>query len=164
MSENGEIKTQKGLPRRFKALLFVSLALNLLVVGLVAGSIWRFGSDGSRHFHGDPVIRALSHEDRRAVGRAVREAQGGERRALRRALGDTMEEMISTLEAEPFDASALDAIMARKSTLLQRRRAVGEAAIADTIARMSPEERHTFTQRLRRGYESWQGKEKRRVE
>jgi len=152
------MEPKRKLPMRFKAILFVSLALNLVVVGVVAGAILRFGGEHGKRMHRDPMIRALSLEDRRAVGRAVREAQGGDRRALGRALGEVMDEIIEALEAEPFDAAALEAAMARKGALLQDRRDAGEAAIVQTIIRMSAEDRRAFARELREGRERWRGK------
>lgn len=150
------------LPARIKVILFASLALNLVIVGVIVGAIARFGGEHGRSVHRDPMIRALSLEDRRAVGRAVREAQGGDRRALGRALGEVMDEIIAALEAEPLDRAALEAAMARKSALLRGRRDAGEAAIVETLIRMSAQERRAFARKLKEGRKRWRGKAGRR--
>lgn len=150
------------MPRKVKVLLFASLAMNLLIVGLVIGAAARFGGpDGPRH-RGDPLIRALGSAERLDVGRAIRDAQGGDRRAFRRAIGGAMEEVARSIEAEPFDAAAFEAAMARKSALLRRSRDAGEARLIEIITAMQGEERKAFAAALRSELERPNHRKKRR--
>ncbi|MGD9295369.1 MAG: periplasmic heavy metal sensor, partial [Roseobacter sp.] len=101
--------------------LAISLAVNLLIVGFMAGSFARHtGSavSGARapglgNF-GAPYMMALPRQERRAVLRALRaEAKGRvPDRQARRALFD---EVLSVLRATPFDRNALQQAVSQQA-------------------------------------------------
>ena len=105
MTEETSKKTGTG--RVARIVLVVSLALNLLVVGIVAG--FAFGPMRDRGHPpriepgGLTYIRALDPADRRAIGQAIREnrERSGPRRDVRRA---QIEAMVAQLRAETIDA------------------------------------------------------------
>lgn len=141
---------ERKTPRKIKALLFVSLALNLMVAGLVAGAIWRHGPDGrdARGPHKDPLLWSLERSDRRAVGEAVQSVQGADRRARGRAIAAALRNVQVTLAAQPFDAEAFKSAMREKTALLRRTRDAGEAAMIERIIAMSDAERASMAERL----------------
>uniref|UniRef100_UPI003569FCF9 periplasmic heavy metal sensor n=1 Tax=Shimia sp. TaxID=1954381 RepID=UPI003569FCF9 len=89
-----------------RVLLVLSLAFNLVIIGAAAGLALRFGRAGPPPFlvegPGSPMVMALSHEHRRAVGRSIRrayhEAEDG-----RRARAASYRDLAGVLEAEPLD-------------------------------------------------------------
>lgn len=107
--------------RRLKYALIASLALNLLILGAVAGTMYGFGKHG-RHF-GHPrgedfglmgLTRHLPEERRKELRKELREDRVKlrplveEMRAARRAAADK-------LAAEPFDRAALESAIATAS-------------------------------------------------
>ncbi|MCV6584350.1 MAG: periplasmic heavy metal sensor [Marinibacterium sp.] len=98
-------------PRWMKLLLVGSLALNLTVLGLVAGAVWRFND----REHGPRVsaplgivlFRTLASEDRKAL-RAELGGQVQPQRMSRRAI---LIEIPTALRADPPDMVRLEAII-----------------------------------------------------
>lgn len=141
-----------GMSRGMRWLLIVSLALNLAVLGMI-GSWWLTWGPHHRHQMprmeqvGGPLTRALVHEDRRAIGRALRAAyrQEGDTRGVQRARFD---EMIAALRAEPFDAEAVAAQMAAQRATLQERLNLGQTLLLERLSAMEPEARAAYAERL----------------
>lgn len=137
--------------RRWRWLLGLSLALNLLFVGLVAGAILRGGPHGGgkpgaelRSF-GAPYLRELPKAERRALFRALREGGHLPDRAARRAAYDTM---VAALRAQPFDpAQAATVLRAYAGTLTQAQGAAQEEWLRHVSA-MSDADRAAYADRL----------------
>ena len=136
------------MSRKLKALLIGSLALNLVVVGLFIGAAFKHGGPTGRYEHSDALVRSLEQDDRRAIGKAVREAQGGGRKAFWAAQKETLKAVAVALRAEPFDAAALEAALARKSAHLHKSRDAAEAAMLERFVAMSPAARAELADRL----------------
>jgi len=135
-----------------KALLFVSLALNLAVAGLAAGAVLRHGSmKDHRPIRvdqiGGPYTSALSREDRRAIWRELRQMQGEGRpdRAQIRADFDTV---VEALRADPFDPAEMRALMDRQFQAGIARQETGQSLLLARIEAMTPAERAAFADRL----------------
>jgi uncharacterized membrane protein len=138
-----------------RALLALSLALNVLVIGAVAGAAWRHGGpDGSGGKRGGPgggiaMLRAMDAPDRRAVLRAARAARETDfdRAAHQSAL-------VEVLAAEQLDVDAFDALIdAQQRAASARVAAVTQAWRAQVIA-MTPEARSAYVARLAE-YSRW---------
>ena len=88
--------------------LVVSLAINLLVAGIVIGALvsgggkHRGGHDGgpARGFIGEPFLRALPQEDRRALAQALRENPGA-LQETREALRERVQGLLMVLRSDP---------------------------------------------------------------
>ena len=113
--------------------LGLSLGVNLLVLGLVAGAAYRFdGPHGGaiRHMrdYGTPYVMALPEERRRAVFADARKGREDKSvsRAARRAL---YQEALTAIRAEPFDPAE-----ARRVLDLQRRHADRSADRSKRVA------------------------------
>lgn len=109
--------TKLGAPRGFKILLGVSLAFNLVVLGLVAGAALREGpprhGGGGGANYARPYIQALPSEDRRAIFAASRPLAGEDgSRAGRRALYG---EVTDILRSEVFDREAVKAALSKQT-------------------------------------------------
>ncbi len=137
-----------------RILLVVSLALNLLVIGAVAG----FAIKGGPLKHGGPphvavggvgpLTQALTREDRRAIGREMRrkaQESGWDRRAHRQAL----ERMVVLLEATPFDAEAFDADLNTIMDGMRGRISDARGALVNRLSDMSDEDRAAYAERIR---------------
>lgn len=135
-----------------KIVLVASLSLNVLVVGLVVGTMvsgdprvkggQSAGDGGTR-----ALIEALRHEDRRAIGRALgagKREQNVERRALSAAVLDT-------LQAESFDKDAFRDAMIAQTAFATERYAKSATILADRLDGMTDAERAKFTERFEQG-------------
>jgi uncharacterized membrane protein len=145
-------------PRRWpKILLAVSLFFNLLVLGAIAGAHLRDGRDPGRFPPPDraamngtgfaPFFDALPREARGEIGKALR-ARGEAARPDRAALEAEFTEIIAALRAEPFERTALEAVMAAQQARVSLRVEAGRAALLDVLAGMSPAERAAFAERM----------------
>ena len=147
MAELSKPKT----PLWMRLTLFASLAINLLILGAVAG-FFVFGgperrADRDRSDFGSFYTRALSEEDRRALRRdfvAGLERDGRDRGAF---LAD-MRATLDTLRATPFDAEAFVSAMAEQSDRRARREEMGRQVLANRIAAMSDAERMAYADRI----------------
>lgn len=141
---------RSGAPTWMRVLLVVSLALNLLIAGVVVGAIASGRAGGPPRvvdLNLGPLTRALDPEDRRAIGHALRSREDirpprpVERLANARALGQA-------LRAEPFDrdmvARLLDSQRSRAADVFL----AGQEALLDRLEQMTPEERRAFADRL----------------
>jgi len=156
MTNTPDPKPTGQKPRRLGWLRWVllpSLALNLLVVGLVVGHV--IGDKPDRRVPrvdrmGGPMTFALSHEDRREIGKALRQ-EYRESRPSRDAIRQQYQDVIAALRAEPFDKAALEAVFEAQLAGANQRVAIGQKVLMDRIETMSPEERAGFASRLEEG-------------
>ncbi len=140
--------------RLWRILLVASLALNVAVLGLVGGALMRDKVGGRPpqgvEFGMGPLGQALSKNDRRQIGRAIRaqvDFSRGERVSPRLALRDVQ----VVLRSDPFDPEALSTILARTMERSQRVQGAAKDAFIEHITQMSPEERGAFADRLEEG-------------
>lgn len=149
-------------PRRgLKLLLGLSLALNLLVVGLVAGAVVRhdgFPDRGRKapalSAFGAPYMQALPRQQRREVLRQIRSQAGDELpdRPARRAM---FAEVLGALRAQPFDKAALTQMVERQAEITVTVQRAAQSAWVELVADMSDAERLDYAfaveEALRRG-------------
>ncbi|MEO1024072.1 MAG: periplasmic heavy metal sensor [Pseudomonadota bacterium] len=134
--------------------LFVSLAANLLVVGVLAGAM--LSPDGPRHERqdrqarglvGEPFIRALPREDRRAlVGEAMRNRE--RIRESREALRERFGAFLEVLRTDPFDAEEAARLFSAQRQAAVRRQEIGETLLMNRLQEMTPEERAAYADAL----------------
>ena len=147
--------TGNGRTRRWLGILLtLSLAINLLIAGAVAGALWmRSGHDGPGHprsgMVGGPLTRALEPEARREIGRALRamRAEAGGSRAARVA---SMDRILEELTRVPFEPEALDAALSAHRGAFQRDVAAGQRLLVAHLAGMTDAERAEFAERVAR--------------
>jgi uncharacterized membrane protein len=147
-----------------KIALSLSLAVNLLIVGLVVGALFAVGPGRSRE--DDPHLRtlglgpfaiAMSREDRAAVtGRIDREALRSERRAL----GGSLLQLRNALLADPFDRAAAEAALSRSRAATEAMQGHAHAALLDQVATMSLTERTELAERLGRALRRMGGRDR----
>ena len=144
-----------GCPRWIKIALAVSLAVNLLIFGIVGGMAVRFGGpDGPPRMseNGGAYTHALTPKDRREIGKEIRQ-QFVEMRQGSTTLQEQYREMLEILKAEPFDRSAAEDVLGKQSGIVDQRRKVSERALLNRLEAMTPAERAAFVERLENGIE-----------
>lgn len=140
-----------GMALWLRLVLFASLALNLLVVGIVAGFVFGGTHDRGRgHMGRDaalPYVGALRDADRDELRRALGE-ELRDRRTAKGQLAAQYRDAVVVLRTEPFEREALEAVMAAQAARAQARSEAGRTALIDRLAAMSPEARRAYADRL----------------
>lgn len=141
-----------GIPVWLRIVLVVSLALNLLIAGLIVGATLgdrRDGRDRSvRDLSGTPFFMALEPQERRALARAARSQSEDSLRESRRALRERFEALLNALRAESFDRGAVEALLAEQRAAASRRADLGEQVLLDHLQGLGVEERRAYADRL----------------
>lgn len=143
--------------RKLRIVLFASLALNLLVVGLMVGvmAAHGFGKDSRpprMDQVGGPMARALSDEDRRALGRAMHEAYR-DRRPDRATIRAEFEQLIAALERTPYEPEVVRASVERQMQAVAEGVRLGRELLLERLESMSDAERAAYAGRLREALE-----------
>lgn len=157
----GPIETQSTSPvlpparsgsRWMRAALIASLALNLGIIGMVAGAMFKTG--GPRHAESmvkdvgfGAFTEALSKEDRASLRRAFL-SDAPEFRDGRRDMRADFSDLLDKLRAEPFDAEELRAVLRRQHERNAERLELGQSLIYELMVAMAPDERQKFADRL----------------
>jgi len=140
---------QMKTPRKWtKVLLIVSLALNACFIGLIIGvKLTQDGMHPKRapSAQGSLYLRALSHEDRRTLGQAMRSYHTREMRQMDRA---GYENALVLLRATPFDPEALEDLMDDQTAASEERLEYAREALIAHLAAMSDAERAEFADAL----------------
>lgn len=134
-------------------LLLASLALNLMVAGVVVGHAVTDRPDRKVprvDRLGGPMTLALSHEDRREIGEALRR-EYKDSRPSRTQLRAEYQDVIGALRSDPYDSARLEQVFARQLAGTTERVAVGQRLLLARIATMTPDERRAFAARLEDG-------------
>ncbi|MFW8634431.1 periplasmic heavy metal sensor [Cribrihabitans pelagius] len=144
MSEKGKT----GMKPWQKWLLALSLALNLAVIGLAAGTAIRFAGH-QRGWHRPPSVGAMIFRELDRDTRAAlrREAGGGHGSfpARRRA---EAEAVIAALRSEPFGAAELLRLLQEQAAVRHRFHLTMQEAWVEQVRAMTPEERAAFAGRM----------------
>lgn len=142
-------------PRLLRVALAVSVALNLLVAGIVAGAVFhKSGQGGSGAMTRDlgfgPFTEALAPEDRRALRQWLQQRAPQLRSANAQRRADIIA-LQSALRADPFVPQDLTRALEAMRGRLQTQLDLGHQALAEVIMAMPPAERMALADRLSRG-------------
>ncbi len=152
MDEPQEPK-QPGRFRWSRLLLAVSLALNLLVFGAVAGAFLRHDREARTAPLQDlgfgPFGAALSNAERDRLSERL-SGRSEDLRANREEIRQDFAAMLRALRAEPFAPADLRAALDRQRDRLAERQAIGQAVLLERIEAMDVEERRAFADRMER--------------
>ncbi|MEO0391370.1 MAG: periplasmic heavy metal sensor [Pseudomonadota bacterium] len=142
-------------PGWMKVALVVSLAVNLLIIGAIAGAVLRGTGPAARGTvnFALPYAQALEPETRRAMMRSVMQSEAG--RAIRpRARRQGYADVVALLRADPFDAAALEAAVASQAQAFWTVQGQAQAQWLEIVAGMTAGERAVYAaaveERLRR--------------
>ncbi|MDY6858076.1 MAG: periplasmic heavy metal sensor [Pseudomonadota bacterium] len=140
----------KGI-RWGRVILALSLAMNLLVLGLVGGSALYHSRNGAppgrEILEYGPYTRALSPEDRRALRSALRH-DAGAMRSTRREVRQDFERLLQLLRTEPFDVAAAAGLLEAQQARVGEQVELVRRLFLEQISAMEPEERAAFADRL----------------
>jgi uncharacterized membrane protein len=136
--------------RRLYVGLIASLALNVLFIGGVAAAMWhhRHGPGGGRH-GGESSMMGFARElsgDRQKLVRDDIAAARQTVRPLRKSVSDAWFEANTVLTQEPFDKDKYKAAMDRVTEAEGRFKMAVSAALADTAAKLTADERRALQQ------------------
>lgn len=153
--ERAQPAARTRAPLWMRILLFVSLAVNLLVLGtagglLVRGRAWQDEPPDARLVFDlglGPYVRALSPEDRDGL-RAAAASRRADFRGNRADMRRTFEETLAALRADPFQPERLSAVIARQGEIADRGRQIGQDLFIAHVAAMTPDARHALADRL----------------
>lgn len=153
-SQNSPIDTARA-PVWMRVAFFVSLALNVLVVGAVAGAL--LAGDGPRGHPPPaslvrdlglgPYLRALGPEDRTALRKSA-SAQREDLRNSRREMRKAFEQTLRVLRAEVLDEAQLRSLIRTQADVAERGRALGQRLLVERIKAMTVAERRGLAERL----------------
>lgn len=139
-----------GSGRWKKALLALSLALNLAIAGVVVGTFLRSGGEERRLSRspgqgafGAPYMLALDKEDRRSVFASMR-AGKDERMPDRRMRREMFANVLENLRATPFDPAALEAAVSKQAQSSVKVQNRVQKAWLDVVSKMNDEERAAY--------------------
>jgi uncharacterized membrane protein len=140
--------------RWVKVALVASLALNLLILGIVGGA-W-LSPDGprgdrmeraGRDMGATPFIRALEPGDRQALVRSLRREEEPLRQN-REELRLRFEALLASVRADPFDPWAVESLLQLQRSAATERQMIGERLLVEQLTTMTPEARDAFADRL----------------
>jgi len=156
----GETKnTRVRVPVWLRIVLGVSLALNLMVLGLLGGAMLRYGGpEGVRpppRSIGAALFRALPGEDRRALREhssamatgAGMPMKGGQNGAHARQMALT-KDISDALRATPFDLEVLSDILVEQAAQREGVQKSVQQALLERVAGMSAQDRLAYADRL----------------
>lgn len=135
--------------RGLRIALAVSVAINLGILGLVAGAMLRDGPRGMmvRELDFGPFTEAFSDRDRAALREAfVQRAPSF--RDMRQEMRADADRLIAALRADPLDPAELQAALAQQQARMQARIDQGRDLVLERITAMTPEARRDFADRL----------------
>lgn len=141
--------------RRLRLVLILSLAVNLLIVGLIAGAALR--NDGRIERRADlgpavdaglgPFGHAMTREQREGFRRDFT-AHSGDLRRNRDEVRAQVVQFLTTLRSTPFDASLMRSQLVGTQDKLFQRQRIGVETLLQQIEAMSDAERAAFADRL----------------
>jgi uncharacterized membrane protein len=149
MTDAGAPRTEpaRRTPRWLLVALLASLALNLIVVGSVAGAMWRFRKVPPWASAVTPNLlgyaSALPAERRKRLWEDTTEERR-HIRPFRREVRNAREETIKALLAEPFEKQRFVAAQARQAEAENRARQAVQDLYVKIADSLTPEERHAF--------------------
>ena len=135
-----------------KIVLFSSLALNLLIVGLVAGKMLGSGRDRDRNpLLGEigygPFVHALPRADKAAMTEALKR-EAGSFRDNRMEIRRQFEAFLEALRADPFDAALVAKLITDQRSRIGERQALGQKLLLERIESMTASERSEYADAL----------------
>ncbi|SNT28841.1 periplasmic heavy metal sensor [Antarctobacter heliothermus] len=147
---------KKGKPGRWlRVVLFVSLALNLAVVGAIGGMVLN-GPPVPRTDRSDPALpytRAFDEDQRRDLRRALWRSVRRDGKAMRAAYLADYQQALMLLRGEPFNPAALKALLDAQGERAVDVRLRGQEVLMTFLSDMSVEERRDYADRLERELE-----------
>ena len=144
---SSQSRIERRAPRWLLVVLFTSLAVNLVIVGSVAGAVWRHR--GPPAWAGVVIPNLLGYastfapDRRKQIWELTREERG-RMRPFRREVRTAREETSKALAAEPFDRQQFLAAQSKQAEAENRARAAVQDLYLKIAESLTPEERRAF--------------------
>ena len=145
-------ETKKSSMRpALRVVLIVSLALNLLVAGVLVGGISKgrqYSPKGNFDISVGPFSRAFEEEDRRAIRDDLRARMA--EFPTPQDQSASMQSLIAAMRADPFvEEAVIEQFENQRENAAEAMR-IGQEVVLNRLREMSVEEREEFTERLMR--------------
>ncbi|MGB3177533.1 MAG: periplasmic heavy metal sensor [Albidovulum sp.] len=142
---------KRGAARWKTVVLILSLALNIFILGSMAGRmIAGHGSHGgwrAPEVGFGPFTEVLSHKDRRALREAFYQSAPDFRNRRKEAEAD-FHALASALRADTLDPSAVEQVLAAQTIRTTARLDLGRTLLTKQLLAMSLEERKALAERI----------------
>lgn len=138
-------------PRNLWKILFsISLALNLLIVGVLSGALIREGKGPSANHlaSGFIYMRALDFQDKRALRKEILRNEDG-RKLVKGSNQASFNSAVGILKSHPFDRTAFENLLDEQVEGAKSRQRSARTALINHIENMTKEERLIYAQRLK---------------
>lgn len=143
--------TAKPMRRWVKFLLAASLAMNLLVIGAVGSAIFAFktgsGPFGAHKMGSSPFSFALSRQDRKRIGREIRQQMQSQHKDLPKP-GQIYLELQRAMTAEVYDKDAVHALITAHQDTGMKQQAIAQRLFLERLDNMTVAQRQKFAKRL----------------
>lgn len=153
MTDENKVASTKG-PGWTRYVLIGSLALNLIILGMVGGQFLGGGRperDPNNGVFGpvglQPYAQGLSTRDKTLLRSGIEERRDSLRRD-RRALRAQMTAFSAALSAQPFVAGDVEKVLAEQRASVGAQMAAGHEALLERVIAMTDEERAAFAEKL----------------
>jgi uncharacterized membrane protein len=146
--------------RGLRILLTLSLALNLLVVGVVIGGVFSGPHRRGEQSRPDIVmafVHAMPRQERRALGRRIRDARHSTDtidEGASRQNQTSRQEILQALSAQPFDRALLENLVAAQQRQFATRDVIARTAFLEYVSEMSDSARKTYAERVAEQFEN----------
>jgi len=131
--------------RSWRWALVASLALNLLLLGVIGTWWWRSDSHSGPSALAEAVA-TLPEPDRTALGRLLEQRQA-EAKAIGNDLRQQRAAVNEALSADPYDAGKVTAALATMSDKFKELRGVVQGTILEIMPKLSAEQRRKMLER-----------------
>ena len=138
-------------PRWMRIALVASLALNLLILGGLAGAAFLRGPGEPAERALGPFARAFDDEHRDAFRSRLKD-RSEPLRQNRYEARKAFKAILTTLRAETFDPSAFEEAVAHQVKQLTAFQYVGQESLVEQLATMTLDERREFADRLEKSF------------
>lgn len=150
-TSGGSTPVRPGCGRGMRVALILSLAVNLLFVGLLSGAMlgghWRGRHGMATDVGFGPLTAALSREDRRALRQGYFKA-APDYRAERDASAADFSALVTALRADPWDRATAEAVLKRQGERGQKRLGQGREILLEHLDGLSAKDRRDFADRI----------------
>lgn len=137
-----------------RIVLILSLSLNLLIAGMVAGTLLRGEPERAPDRRPEvadlglgPYVAALDAEDRKVLVLEARR-EGNGLRDHRARVRRQFEELLTLLRAETLDVAALDRLLSEQQAALTDWQEIGQRLLIEHLSQMEAAERAEYADRL----------------
>jgi len=145
-------KTAKPMRGWVKFLLAASLAMNLLVIGAAGSAMYAFktggGPFGAHKMGSSPFSFALSRQDRKEIGREIRQQMQSQHKDRPKPRQIYLE-LQQAITAKVYDKEAVHALITAHQDTGMKRQDIAQRLFLERLDNMTVKQRQKFAKRLR---------------